>query len=115
LPSEVELLDEAGASQPVLAKAGEARCFGSKSPLKPGLYTWKVRNTPVAWSAVNFPSVESDLRSLADAEVRQTNALASVGSRILADTGQAMPLWPWLLGLGMLMIVAEGGVLLWKD
>lgn len=115
LPSEISLSDEAGQVLPIVAKTGQSRTFASRDPLKPGLYTWKFRQTPVAFSAVNFPTVESDLRTLPEAEINRGNVLAALGSRLIKDSRDAMPLWPWLLGLGVVLIVAEGGVLLWKE
>ncbi|MDD5349808.1 MAG: VWA domain-containing protein [Chthoniobacteraceae bacterium] len=115
LLSEITLADDTGAACPVVAKGADGRGFASRDPLKPGLYAWNFRQTPIAYSAVNFPAIESDLRALPAAEVTRGNALATLGGHLLQDANTATPLWPWLLALGCLLLVAEGGVLLCKD
>lgn len=82
----------------------------AQEPAVPGLYRWRISGQNVAYTAVNFPEIESDLRPLestptfgkldaaADALVRQV-ALA-----------QGIPLWPWLVLAALLTLSAEAVV-----
>lgn len=79
----------------------------AKAPAVPGLYRWQISGQNVAYTAVNFPETESDLRPLdatppfgkldaaADALVRQ------------AALAQGIPLWPWLVLTALLALSAE--------
>ena len=115
LLSEIELTNEAGQSLPVVAMPENNHAFASRDLLKPGLYTWKCRQLPVASSAVNFPAPESDLRSLDDSEISRNNVLTTMEGRLIKNTRDAVPIWPLLVGLTALLIATEGIVLLWKD
>ena len=113
--SEISLNDEAGRALPVIPLSDGNRRFASRELLKPGLYTWKSRGTAVGVCAVNFPEAESDLRELPPGELEKGKALAVTGGRNLRDMREGAPLWPWLLGLVLLAVLAEGAVLLWTE
>ena len=91
------------------------RQFISPPVREPGLYSWVYRSEPVKYSPVNFPSGESDLRTMDLADVQsQAEAAAAVSGgadvRFLRD---GMKLWPLLLALGCVLVLAEAGVLIW--
>ncbi|MCX6878865.1 MAG: VWA domain-containing protein [Verrucomicrobia bacterium] len=79
----------------------------SKAPATPGLYRWQISGQPIAFSAVNFPDSESDLRPL-EATPAFGKLEASSDSLVRqAALAQGLPLWPWLALAGILCLMLE--------
>jgi hypothetical protein len=75
------------------------------TPATPGLYRWQISGQTIAFTAVNFPDTESDLRPL-DATPAFGKLDASADSLVRqAALAQGLPLWPWLV-LGALACLA---------
>ena len=81
----------------------------SPLPATTGIHTWLVSAQPVHYSVVNFPESESDLRVLPEApsftpgdsgKPRDTLARS-------AALDHGLPLWPWLAGLALLVLLVE--------
>jgi len=115
-PAEVELTR--GNGDVLAVQLNGSRQFSSEPAKEPGLYTWRHRRAPVAMSPVNFPVMESDLRSLSLAEVEElggADGAAVVGGgdgvRFLRDGFQ---LWPLLIAVAVTMVIFESLVLLWS-
>jgi len=79
----------------------------SKVPAVPGLYRWQISGQPIAFTAVNFPDSESDLRIL---ETTPTFGKLDSSSDSLvrqAALAQGLPLWPWLALAALLFLILE--------
>ncbi|MBA4388760.1 MAG: hypothetical protein C0404_12315 [Verrucomicrobia bacterium] len=75
---------------------------------EPGLYSWELQGQRLGYCTVNFPTAESDLRTMSVAELN-TAASAGVGEGVAIHwLREGIRLWPWLLGLGLLLIFVEG-------
>lgn len=115
-PAEVEL--SRGSGEVLEVQLNGSRQFSSEPAASPGLYTWRHRRAAVAMSPVNFPVMESDLRSLTLTEVESlggAGGAAAVGGgdgvRFLRDGFQ---LWPLLIAMAVAMVIFESLVLLWS-
>jgi hypothetical protein len=76
-------------------------------PATPGLHRWQISGQTIAFTAVNFPDTESDLRPL-DATPAFGKLDASADSLVRqAALAQGLPLWPWLVLAAMLCLVVE--------
>ena len=79
----------------------------SKSPAIPGIYRWQFSGQPIAYTAVNFPDSESDLRPL---EATPTFGKLDASNDSLvrqAALAQGLPLWPWLALAALLFLILE--------
>lgn len=114
--SDIELKNAAGHKMPleVTRTAGITR-FISPPITTPSLYTWSLRGTASELAAVNFPSTESDLRPLKPDAINQRDATAVITAGQVRQLHEGLELWPWLLGLAMLVVIMEGGVLAWAE
>ena len=79
----------------------------AKAPAVPGLYRWQISSQPIAFTAVNFPDSESDLRIL-----ETTPAFGKLDSSTdslvrQAALAQGLPLWPWLALAALLFLICE--------
>ncbi|MBI2442132.1 MAG: VWA domain-containing protein [Lentisphaerae bacterium] len=85
-------------------------------PLNPGLYTWEHLDKPLAWAAVDFPVIESDLRTKTLQELDNSGAGAATAVRrgfTVRRLRDGVPLWPYLLAFATLVALAEGLTTLW--
>lgn len=85
------------------------RILSSTVPAVPGSYVWSGRHAagmPLHTQAVNFPSGESNLQTLAAAEL-PASVTAAVSSGKLVEVAGRVPLWPWLLGAAILLFALE--------
>lgn len=74
---------------------------------EPGMYAWKTGNTVAHQSVVNFPVSESDL-TLMDPDDLASGETADQEDVIRAEAmAQGMPMWPWLLGAVMVLLIGE--------
>jgi hypothetical protein len=83
--------------------------------LAPGLYSWENQGKSVAHGVVNFPAVESDLRSLRPEEIRKAGAVVAKSGSAVRHLRDGIKLWPHLLALGFALVLAEGATLLWAE
>ena len=77
------------------------------APAIPGLYRWQISGQTIAFTAVNFPDTESDLRPL-DATPAFGKLDASADSLVRqAALAQGLPLWPWLVLAALAALALE--------
>ncbi len=79
----------------------------------PGMVEWRTDDTPIGYSAVNFPIIESNLETLPFDEVERTATVAAAGGSDVRYLRDGMKLWPWLLGAAVIFLMMEAGVMLW--
>jgi hypothetical protein len=73
----------------------------------PGIYEWRTGSTIAHRNVVNFPSTESNLTLLDPSDI-PTGETADQDDIIRAEAlAQGMPMWPWLLGAVMVLLIAE--------
>ena len=79
-------------------------------PAVPGLYQWQVSAQPVAYTAVNFPEPESDLRPLdaTPAFGKLTQSSDALVRR--AALARGIPLWPWLVLAALALLATEAAL-----
>jgi hypothetical protein len=112
LDEEVTIIAPTG-ELPAERTASGSMSFASKTPLTPGLYEWLTRGSSAGFAAVNFPALESDLRvSESPAAATPGATSLTVGESVTA-LREGIPLWPWLLALACLCILAES-LVVWK-
>lgn len=113
---EVRLIGTNGETMPTTAvNAPEGRTWLMERAAAPGLYQWQVSGQTARRAAVNFPGVESDLRPLATAPAWHAGEVSRLDERMrTAEMGGGLPLWPWLLALVGVLLLAEGGVAAWN-
>jgi len=113
LPGDVRLADESGRPYAVEGQAAaDGVSFVSERAEEPGLYTWRAGEAPPGYSAVNFPSVESDLRTVAPRKVAAAGQ-ALGGGRLMLAAQEGQPLWPRALACALAALTLEGFVALW--
>ena len=106
---EVRLLDAEGSPLAVKPDPGRGLVI-AEAPPHPGIHVWTIGEQPVAHVAVNFPGVESDLRSLSPSEIKALGMLAAVSGRDMRRWQAGVPLWPRLLWLVMALLMVEAAV-----
>jgi hypothetical protein len=85
----------------------EGTLWQSQAPAVPGLYRWQFSGQAIAFSAVNFPDAESDLRPL-DATPTFDKSNVSNDSLVRqAALAHGLPLWPWLALAALLFLTLE--------
>lgn len=73
----------------------------------PGIYEWRTGSTIAHRNVVNFPSTESNLTQLNPSDL-STGETADQDDIIRAEAlAQGMPMWPWLLGAVIALLIAE--------
>jgi hypothetical protein len=73
----------------------------------PGIYEWRTGSTIAHRNVVNFPSTESNLTLLNPSDL-PTGETADQDDIIRAEAlSQGMPMWPWLLGAVIALLIAE--------
>jgi len=80
-----------------------------------GLYTWRHNDRPSEYDAVNFPSIESDLRSMDADELKRDEAVALVSGSELRRLRDGIKLWPGLLALTLCLAMTEFAVIKWAE
>lgn len=114
--AEVVLKDADGNRQETkeLRSSRDISVVASGSP-EPGLYTWEHQARMLGYAAVNFPVVESDLRTFAVAELDKRGGTGVGEGMTIQWMRDGIPLWPWLLGLAALLALAESAALAWFE
>ena len=77
---------------------------------RPGIYAWKLGERTLKREVVNFPTTESDLRSLSASEIKELGALAAASGRELRDWQAGIPLWPRIFWIALALLLCEGAV-----
>lgn len=91
-----------GTECPIVVQGGMARC---EQAAMPGVYHWLAGENVLRTVAVNFPSLESDLRSFTpEGSTYLLDVPHAVQSRAFAGR---VALWPALLGMALLFYVIE--------
>lgn len=116
LASDVTLQDESGAAHPLraLRESGGTRML-SDGAARVGLFTWRHEGQPQQLTAVNFPPIESDLRTMSMNEVEQQGELALAAGRQARQLRDGLPLWPYLLALALGWALLEGAAQYWVE
>jgi hypothetical protein len=113
LPQSLRVEGPDARSFPVTRRDEEARpLYASVSAELPGLYLWKDGADIIGQTAVNFPSEESDLRTVATAEISRKGWAAVSGGRAARERREGVPIWPWFLGMALFCGAGEA-VLAW--
>ena len=115
LASDITLRDESGKDLSVeQRREGDSVSFVSKPIAEPGVYFWRDRGRDALACAVNFPIVESDLASISASEaLRSQVSLSVAGGGDVKRMREGIELWPFLLLLGVLLLLSEGVVASW--
>jgi Aerotolerance regulator N-terminal/von Willebrand factor type A domain len=102
------LSDPTGKLLPLEQKTGvTGPIWRSSVPAVPGIYSWLVSGLAVHHSVVNFPESESDLRVLPQLPSFGIGQKPSDSLARSAALDQGLPLWPWLVGLALLVLLVE--------
>lgn len=116
LTSDVELRDAEGQSRAVTRGDSESsQRFLSAESLPLGTYEWLYRGQPVGCSVVNFPVIESDLRTMSRDDVRSAGTVLAAGGRKVRHLRDGVKLWPYFLALALCLALAEGAALVWVE
>jgi hypothetical protein len=85
----------------------EGTLWQSTLPATPGLHRWQISGQAIAFTAVNFPDSESDLRPLdANPAFGKTDSQADSLVR-QAALARGLQLWPWLVLTALLALAME--------
>ncbi len=76
--------------------------------ISPGIYTWQRDHMAFEYDAVNFPSAESDLRTMTPGEIRKTGWDRLKGGYQARDLHEGISVWPYLLALAAGLALLEG-------
>ena len=106
----VKLRSPSGVEVPLVETDKGRLASGPLSEL--GVYEWSDGGKSLGWTLVNFPPVESDLRQLPDAVLKNVGAMAKAGSGAFRELRDGLELWPGLLLLALLALLLEGLVML---
>jgi hypothetical protein len=83
----------------------------SEATSETGLYKWQFDGKTIATAVVNFPSSESDLRTMTIKELGRcgdADTVASQENAVAARKGSSI--WPFLLALAFLLAICESAV-----
>lgn len=91
--------------------ANNRTVFTTTEARLPGLYAWHYRGSLLARQPVNFPVVESDLRTQNEIKLGTASVPAILSDKSIRQLKEGTPLWPQLLMLAALFALVEGLVL----
>lgn len=80
-----------------------------------GIYSWKYAGKPVWFNSVNPVASESDLRSIPESLLKLHGTAGIAGTGLINDLHKGVPLWPWLLGLALILALSESLVMFSAD
>lgn len=111
----VVLSNAAGASMPTgVQMTAQGVRISSEESATPGLYQWKLGDSVAFQQVVNFPVVESDLRTMDPASVQGGDVVDTDALLRRAALGDGIPLWPWLVAATIVFLLLESLVSMWK-
>lgn len=106
--SSVTLQKDADAPSPTQVNRDDlSTVLLSEEPAAPGIFSWKIGNHVSHLNYVNFPSPESDLQTLTPDSLTFGQTLASEDVLRNDALSQGVPLWPYFLAAGILLLFAE--------
>lgn len=88
--------------------ANNRTVFTTAEARQPGLYSWQYRGGMLERAPVNFPVVESDLRTQNDLQLGAAKVPAIRSDKSLRQLKEGTPLWPQLLLWAALFALVEG-------
>jgi len=94
---------------------GAALSIVSDPVYKLGVYEWRFAEKTIDRVAVDFPSSESDLRTLSTAELADKGASAVAKPGGVAEAREGLSMWPYMLALAFILALCECGVALWAE
>jgi len=80
----------------------------------PGVYSWKSGDDTLKLVPVNVANSESDLRRMDPSDLKVGDVVSSKQLLRRAQLGDGLKLWPWLLVLGFIFMIAELIVVMMK-
>lgn len=115
--AELTLRAEDGRSIPLRDQHGPGGVLlMADRPLAPGIYVWAHADKPLAWTSVEFPALESDLRAFTLEELETADGgLAVRHGYAFRQIHDGISLWPHLLALALVAALIEGVVALWAE
>lgn len=114
--SEVVLKGPDGEVVPVEARQADGGVdFVSGGLRDMGLYRWEHNSKPAKFHAVNFPPVESDLRTLDIGELQRGGNVAVLRGSTVRRLRDGFKLWPYLLATSLGLAFLEMGILVWGN
>jgi len=105
--------DQGGRHSVARREAEHETWFATEPVSEPGLYTWKNNDEPFAFTAVNFPPVESDLRRAPNPEQAAKDAKVLRQGRHAEVVREGIKMWPWFLVAALGVVLIEGAVAWW--
>jgi hypothetical protein len=109
-PDEIRLKGPDGAEVAVQPLDAGGGVVVSVPVARPGVYEWSIGERVVGREAVNFPGMESDLRSLSASEIKAFGAMSAASGREVREWQAGIPLWPRCLGFALAFLLCEGAV-----
>ena len=113
-PESLELQRGGETLETSLAMTGQGSELTTADSAVPGLYEWQVSGATVHRQVVNFPSSESDLRSMDPTRVEGGELVDRSSLLRRAALGDGISLWPWLIAAALAFLILESLVSLWK-
>ena len=89
--------------------------FVSSDPPEPGVYAWEHQGRRLGYDTVNFPVIESDLRTLSLDSIETQGSVGVTDGHTVRQLRDGVKLWPALLALAVVLALLEGVVLLWVE
>ena len=116
LASDMALHNHLGQALPIRRSGGDRSTrFVSLEPPPTGPYKWLHAGRHIGYSAVNFPTIESDLRTMTHQEVRTGDSIVATGGNKVRQLRDGVKLWPYLLALALCLGLLEGVTLIWVE
>jgi hypothetical protein len=100
---------------PGVHAAPDLRSYATDPVEEPGVYGWTCDDQVASLAVVNFPSAESDLRTLDPARVAADVASVVESGHRVRRLRDGIDLWPWLLMAAALAAAIEGVSLWWME
>ena len=88
--------------------ANNRTVFTTSEARWPGLYSWHYRGELLERQPVNFPVMESDLRTQSELKLGAASVPAILSDKSIRQLREGAPLWPQLLALAALFVLLEG-------
>jgi len=105
----LKLLGPDGRERPVAPARSGRGGLASEAVGEPGLYRWESDGPACRLCGGEFfQGVESDLRALSSSRSGLPRSFQLSSGAVVAHLREGVPLWPWLLAAGVLLVVLEG-------